>query len=83
MAHLLKTNFCIFFFRLSELNAQDQAKVRRESALNSLESFVFDAQNKLETDEYKKAATKDELESILTKCKQVNLSFVFCPHEFF
>nr|CAD7437962.1 unnamed protein product [Timema bartmani] len=57
--------------KIETLNVFDQKKRRREVALNALESFVFDAQNKLHTDEYQKAATKDEVAQIKNTCSEV------------
>lgn len=47
-------------------------KARRESALNSLESFVIDAQQKLETEEYKAATTPEEAEKIIAACSKTS-----------
>nr|CAD7592318.1 unnamed protein product [Timema genevievae] len=58
--------------KIETLNVFDQKKRRREVALNALESFVFDAQNKLHTDEYQKAATKDEVAQIKNTCSEVS-----------
>nr|CAD7392844.1 unnamed protein product [Timema cristinae] len=58
--------------KIETLNMFDQKKRRREVALNALESFVFDAQNKLHTDEYQKAATKDEVTQIKNTCSEVS-----------
>ena len=47
-------------------------KTRRETALNNLESFVIDAQQKLQSDEYKKATTPEEAAKILKACNEVS-----------
>ncbi|XP_047099616.1 hypoxia up-regulated protein 1 isoform X1 [Schistocerca piceifrons] len=58
--------------KLESLNEFDEQRKRRESALNALESFVFDAQNKLYADEYRAAATEEELEKIKQTCSEVS-----------
>lgn len=63
--------YCIFS-RLKTLNAVDQQKARRENALNSLESFVIDAQQKLESDEYKAAIVPEEAENIKKTMNEVS-----------
>lgn len=59
-------------FRIEALNEFDRQRSRRESALNALESFVFDAQGKLWLDEYKAAATEEEMEKIKKACSEVS-----------
>ena len=59
-------------FRLDALNEFDKQRNRRESALNALESFVFDAQGKLWLDEYQAAATPEEIEKIKQTCSEVS-----------
>lgn len=43
-------------------------RTRKESAQNSLESFIFDAQVNLDTDEYQSAATDSERSAIKEAC---------------
>lgn len=53
------------------MNEYDFQRNRRESGLNALESYVFDAQNKLEEEEYQAAATSEEIEKIKQGCSEV------------
>lgn len=64
--------FHLFLFRIQALNVHDMAKRRRENALNNLESFVIDTQQKLESDEYALAATKEEVEEIKKACSEIS-----------
>uniref|UniRef100_A0A224XE47 Hypoxia up-regulated protein 1 n=1 Tax=Panstrongylus lignarius TaxID=156445 RepID=A0A224XE47_9HEMI len=57
---------------IDELNKNDEMKRRHEGALNSLESFVFEAKTKLETDEYKLAATSEEATAISDLCTKTS-----------
>lgn len=59
-------------YRIETLDKHDYERVRRESALNSLESFVIDAQQKLETDEYKNALVPADAENIKKACSEVS-----------
>lgn len=54
------------------MNAYDQQKARRENALNSLESFVIDAQQKLQSDEYKVAIIPEDAEKIKKTMTEVS-----------
>lgn len=45
---------------------------RRASALNNLESFVIDIQNKLYEDEYSQASTEKEIEKIKAACSEIS-----------
>ncbi|XP_008207113.1 hypoxia up-regulated protein 1 isoform X1 [Nasonia vitripennis] len=58
--------------KLQALNAYDKEKAKRESALNNLESFVIDAQQKLESDEYKAAIIAEDAEKIKQACNEVS-----------
>ncbi|XP_035774957.1 hypoxia up-regulated protein 1-like [Anopheles albimanus] len=58
--------------RLSALDAVDKAKKRRETALNALESFVIDAQVKLDEEEYASCGTPDEIETIRKRCSELS-----------
>lgn len=64
--------FQVSLKKLESLNEFDEQRKRRESALNALESFVFDAQNKLYADEYQAAGTEEELEKIKQSCSEVS-----------
>lgn len=57
---------------LDKLNKNDEMKRRHEGALNSLESFVFEARTKLETDEYKLATTPEEATAISDLCTKTS-----------
>ncbi|XP_066603454.1 hypoxia up-regulated protein 1 [Prorops nasuta] len=58
--------------KIRQLNLHDMEKTRRETALNNLESFVIDAQQKLATEEYKSASTEKEAEEILKACTEIS-----------
>lgn len=58
--------------KLGALEEIEKAKVRRETALNNLESFVIDTQEKLSRKEYSKCATNEELEAILKACSEIS-----------
>ncbi|XP_069686469.1 hypoxia up-regulated protein 1 isoform X2 [Periplaneta americana] len=58
--------------KIESLNEFDRQRSRRASALNALESFVFDAQGKLWLDEYQAAATPEEVEKIKQTCSEVS-----------
>ncbi|XP_058062908.1 hypoxia up-regulated protein 1 [Anopheles bellator] len=58
--------------KLSALDAIDNAKKRRETALNALESFVIDAQVKLDEEEYASCSTPDEIETIRKRCAELS-----------
>lgn len=60
-----------YIFRIEALDEYDRQKHKKEKARNQLESYVFDAQNKLDLDEYVVAATDEEKESILKACQEV------------
>ncbi|XP_015126610.1 hypoxia up-regulated protein 1 isoform X2 [Diachasma alloeum] len=54
--------------KIKKLELKDLEKVRRETALNTLESFVIDTQQHLQFDEYKSAAASGEIEKINEAC---------------
>ncbi|XP_014221375.1 hypoxia up-regulated protein 1 [Trichogramma pretiosum] len=58
--------------KLKALDTYDKEKAKRESALNNLESFVIDMQQKLETDEYQKAVQSEESEKIRKACSDAS-----------
>ncbi|XP_050460743.1 hypoxia up-regulated protein 1 isoform X1 [Cataglyphis hispanica] len=58
--------------KIHQLNVYDSEKVRRETALNNLESYVIDAQQKLDSEEYSVAATNKEVEEIQKACAEIS-----------
>lgn len=58
--------------KLKRLDKIEKELNRRATALNNLESFVIDVQNKLYEDEYSKAGTEDEIEKIKRACGHVS-----------
>ncbi|XP_035741510.1 hypoxia up-regulated protein 1-like isoform X3 [Vespa mandarinia] len=64
--------FSISVEKIHYLDQHDREKARRETALNNLESFVIDAQQKLETEDYAAAATSGEAGKILKACTEIS-----------
>ncbi|XP_017876519.1 hypoxia up-regulated protein 1 isoform X2 [Ceratina calcarata] len=58
--------------KLHRLDVYDFVKTRRETALNNLETFIIDAQQRLESEEYAAAATSQEAEKILKAASEVS-----------
>ncbi|CAK9832381.1 Hypoxia up-regulated protein 1 [Anthophora retusa] len=58
--------------KLHHLDVYDFEKTKRETALNNLETFIIDAQQKLESEEYGAAATPQEAENIRKACSEVS-----------
>lgn len=58
--------------KIHRLNMHDSEKTRRETALNNLESYVIDAQQKLDSEEYSVAATNKEAEQIREACAEIS-----------
>ncbi|GAB1866073.1 Hypoxia up-regulated protein 1 [Camponotus japonicus] len=58
--------------KIHRLNVHDSEKTRRETALNNLESYVIDAQQKLDSEEYSAAATNEEAEQIREACAEIS-----------
>lgn len=58
--------------KLEKLSVVDRELNRRATALNNLESYVIDAQNKLHEDDYTQAATNEEVEKIRTACSTIS-----------
>ncbi|KAI4497421.1 hypothetical protein M0802_007432 [Mischocyttarus mexicanus] len=58
--------------KIHYFDQHDQEKTRRETALNNLEAFVIDAQQKLETELYTSAATSEEIDKILKACIEIS-----------
>lgn len=57
---------------MHRLDVYDFEKTRRETALNNLETFIIDAQQRLQSEEYAAAATPQEIESILKACSEIS-----------
>lgn len=58
--------------RIDEFSKFERVKLRRESAVNNLESHVIEAQMRLDQDEYSKCATEKELEEIKASCSEIS-----------
>ncbi|XP_046749659.1 hypoxia up-regulated protein 1 isoform X2 [Diprion similis] len=58
--------------KIEALNHHDLERSRREGALNSLEAFVIDAQQKLQLPEYSEATTPEESEKISAACSTLS-----------
>lgn len=58
--------------KIQLLDVHDFEKARRETALNNLESYVIDAQQKLDSEEYSAAATDKEAKEIREACTEIS-----------
>lgn len=58
--------------KVDSLNELERQVVRRESALNALESFVIEANQRLDEEEYASCATSDEIEQLRKACAEVS-----------
>lgn len=58
--------------KVDALNEKERQILRRDTALNALESFVIDAQQKLDEEEYASCATPEEIEAVRTSCSEVS-----------
>lgn len=58
--------------KIDDLNEVEQKKVRRENALNLLETFVIDTNQKLDENEYASCATVKDVEAIRAACAKVS-----------
>lgn len=58
--------------KIQAIDEVDMAKKRRETALNALETFVIDAQVKLDEEEYASCATQEEVDTIRKTCSEVS-----------
>uniref|UniRef100_U5EW42 Hypoxia up-regulated protein 1 n=1 Tax=Corethrella appendiculata TaxID=1370023 RepID=U5EW42_9DIPT len=58
--------------KLKALEKSEAEIVRKQTALNALESFVIDASTKIDEDEYKECATSEEVENIKKACNEVS-----------
>lgn len=57
--------------KVDDLNELELQIVRRESALNALESFVIEANVRLDEEEYASCATPEEIEALRKACSEV------------
>jgi len=58
--------------KVDDLNALEKKIVRRETALNALETFVIDSNQKLDEEEYASCATEEEVEAVRKACADVS-----------
>merc|ERR1712083_885874 len=58
--------------KLEDLDKADQERHEHETALNELQSFVYDMQEKLYMEEYESASTDEEKEKIKTMCSETS-----------
>lgn len=57
--------------KVDTLNELERQIARRESALNALESFVIEANQRLDEDEYSSCATPEEIEQVRKACAEI------------
>lgn len=67
-----KEQFADSIKKLAKLSEIERELNRRATALNNLESFVIDVQNKLDEDEFSSATTEEEAEKFRTSCSEVS-----------
>ncbi|XP_063538497.1 hypoxia up-regulated protein 1 [Cydia strobilella] len=58
--------------KISELDAIDRKRAERESALNSLEAFVVDAQMKMDMKEFSECGTPEQIEEVKKLCSETS-----------
>lgn len=58
--------------RIEEFTKVEREKLRRESAVNNLESYVIEAQMRLNQEEYSSCATEKESEDIKSLCSSIS-----------
>ncbi|KAM9384048.1 hypoxia up-regulated protein 1 [Pholidichthys leucotaenia] len=58
--------------KLQDLTDRDLAKQEREKALNNLEAFIFETQDKLYQEDYQQVVTDEEKEQISDKLKEAS-----------
>ncbi|XP_037041018.1 hypoxia up-regulated protein 1 isoform X2 [Bradysia coprophila] len=58
--------------KVDDLNALEKRIVRRETAMNALETFVIDSNQKLDEEEYASCATEEEIEAVRKACADVS-----------
>ncbi|CAH1103724.1 unnamed protein product [Psylliodes chrysocephalus] len=67
-----KKQFAKSVEKISALDKLENEINRRATALNNLESFVIEIQNKLDEDEYSKAGNPEEIAKIKAACSEVS-----------
>ncbi|XP_066138858.1 hypoxia up-regulated protein 1 [Euwallacea fornicatus] len=72
LSTLTKDQFEKSLEKIQKLDQVERELTRRATALNNLESFVIDVQNKLYEDEYSVAATEEETEKIRQACSEIS-----------
>lgn len=70
--HLKGEDFEAARKKVDTFNELERQVMRRESALNALESFVIEANLKLDEEEYASCSTPEEIESIRKACAEVS-----------
>ena len=60
----------LLVFSLKELKKKDEDKKKLEHAMNDLESFIIDAQDKLVQDVYVECSTEEERETMTSQLSQ-------------
>ncbi|XP_026477005.1 hypoxia up-regulated protein 1-like [Ctenocephalides felis] len=58
--------------KIETLNKLDAERQHRETALNQLESFVIEAQLRMDLEEYTECGVEEEIEKIKTMCSEVS-----------
>lgn len=58
--------------KVDDLNALEKKIVRRETALNALETFVIDSNQKLGEEEHASCGTEEEIEAVRKACADVS-----------
>lgn len=58
--------------KIDVLNEVDRQKARRETALNTLESFVIEAQGRMKEAEFSSCASKEEIAKVEKACGEVS-----------
>lgn len=59
-------------YRLKELKKKEEAKVEKEKALNKLESFIYETQEKLYDETYEECSVEEERETIRTSLSEAS-----------
>ena len=72
LAPLSEKQFSTSKEKLKALNKHDELKKKRETALNSLESFVIDVRDKLYQEVWEDSVTDEEKEKIPAKCSEIS-----------
>lgn len=70
--HLLGEKFDESRKKVDDLNELERQVARREGALNALESFVIEANQRLDEEEYASCATEAEIEAVRKACAEVS-----------